>query len=113
MKTNYKEIYLNLIKEKFPEKLNDSKVKYRLDYLNSAINILEFNDLLFNNGDRIHNKIDSRLRSYTQDEIIRILKYQERFKKSNTDIVNKYGMSRATLNSWKKRFQNQLFESIL
>jgi aryl carrier-like protein len=110
---NYKEIYFSLIKEKFPEKLNDPKIKWRLEHLDSAINVIELNDLLFHNGKRESNITDSRLRSYTQDEIIRILKYQERFKKSNTDIVNKYGMTRATLNSWKKRFQNQLFDSVV
>lgn len=113
MKTKYKEIYLNLIQEKFPDKLDDSKILWKLSHLDSSINIIELNDLLFHNGDRNIDITDSRLRSYTYDEIIRILKYQERFKKSNTDIVNKYGMSRATLNSWKKRFQNQLFEPIL
>ncbi len=110
---NYKEIYFSLIKEKFPEKLNDPKIKWRLEHLDSAINVIELNDLLFHNGKRESNITDSRLRSYTEDEIIRILKYQERFKKSNTDIVNKYGMTRTTLNSWKKRFQNQLFDSVV
>jgi hypothetical protein len=109
----YKELFINLIKEKFPDKLDDSKIQWKLSHLNSSINIIELNDLLFHNGDRNFDIIDSRLRSYTQDEIIRILKYQERFKKSNTDIVNKYGMTRATLNSWKKRFQNQLFDSVV
>jgi hypothetical protein len=110
---NYKEIYFSLIKEKFPEKLNDPKVKWRLEHLDSAINVIELNDLLFHNGKRETNITDSRLRSYTQDEIVRILKYQELYKKSNTDIINKYGMTRATLNSWKKRFQNQLFDSVV
>jgi aryl carrier-like protein len=113
MRTNYKEIYLNLISEKFPKKLEDPKVMWKLEHLDSALNIIELNDLLFHNGKREINITDSRLRSYTQDEIIRILKYQEQYKKSNTDIINKYGMTRATLNTWRKRFQNQLFTPIL
>lgn len=113
MKTNYKEIYLSLILEKFPEKLDDAKVIWKLEHLDTAINVIELNDLLFHNGKRESNITDSRLRSYTQDEIIRILKYQEQYKKTNTDIINKYGMTRATLNTWRKRFQNQLFTPVL
>ena len=113
MSTNYKEIYISLIKEKFPEKLEDAMVKWKLNHLDSAINIIELNNLLFHNGYRENNVMDSRLRSYTEVEIIRILKYQERYKKSNTDIINKFGMTRATLNTWRKRFHNQVFTPIM
>jgi hypothetical protein len=82
MNTNYKEIYFCLIKEKFPEKLEEPKVIWRLEHLDSALKIIELNDLLFHNGIRESNIMDSRLRSYTDDEIIKILKYQLCFKKA-------------------------------
>jgi len=40
------------------------------------------NDLLFHNERRENNITDSKLRFYSKDEIIKILKYQLRFKKA-------------------------------
>jgi hypothetical protein len=113
MKTNYKEIFTQLIFEKFPEKLHDPKIEWKLEHLDSALNILDLNQLLFPSVDKKSDLINSRLKSYTKNEIIRILKYQAKYNKGNTEIVEKFGISRTTLITWKKRFQNQFFDLVV
>jgi len=40
MKTNFKEIYFSLFKEKFPKKLEEAKLKLKLEHLDSTINVV-------------------------------------------------------------------------
>lgn len=108
MKINYKDIYINLIMEKCPDRLKDPFVLWKLEHLDSSMSILDLNKNLFKSEESNFNQLDSRLRSYTEEEIIRILKFQCRYKKTNTEIIKKYGMSRATLKTWQKRFKSLL-----
>lgn len=110
---NYKEFFVNLIKEQYPEKLNDPRIQWKLDHLDTSINVLELNNLIFENKDKQSKLVDSRLRSYKESDIIRILRYQAKYNKSNADIVAKFGMTRTTLCTWKRRFENLLFDSKL
>ena len=43
---DYKQIYSDILTEKFPEKLIDSAVKRKLETLDSAIDVLKFNQLI-------------------------------------------------------------------
>lgn len=108
MKIDYKSIFINLIKDKFPEKLRNPNILWKLEHLDSTISVLDLNKELFQKEEIVYTRIDSRLRSYTEEEIIRILKYQKKYKITNIDLVRKYGISRTTLSTWRKRFKKQL-----
>jgi hypothetical protein len=106
VRLNYKDIYIKMILEICPEKLNDPIVLWKLDHLDSNISVLDLNNYLFNSENELFSQMDSRLRSYTEEEIVRILIYQKKYNKTNTDIVRKYScFSRTTLYNWKKRFK--------
>ncbi|NML72242.1 hypothetical protein HHL23_20995 [Chryseobacterium sp. RP-3-3] len=44
---DFKLIYTDIINEKFPEKINDPLIRNKLNALNTAVDVLKFNILVF------------------------------------------------------------------
>ena len=107
---NFKLLFDDILNDKFPEIASKENIKWKLNHLDSSINVLSFNNLMFYNSVDVKKNFDSRLKSYTAKEILRILNYQILYNKSNTEIINKFGMSRSTLIFWKKRYK-ELFKN--
>lgn len=75
---DYKQIYTDILKEKFPEKLIDITIQNKLERLHSAIDILKFNQLIFGEPEYAVEFNNQRLRSYDEESILEILRYQEK-----------------------------------
>ncbi|WP_347216226.1 helix-turn-helix domain-containing protein [Chryseobacterium sp.] len=105
MAPDYKQIYADILQEKCPEKLSDAIIKKKLETLDSAINILKFNKLVFGDSEFNTEFNNQRLRSYDEDSILEILKYQERNGLSNLQLSNHFKISRNTISKWKSIFK--------
>ncbi|MFV0140818.1 helix-turn-helix domain-containing protein [Empedobacter falsenii] len=97
---NYKKIYTDLIVKKFPEKkkfCKDILVKKKL----STLDIIELNEIIFGNKNKPSNQ---QLRSYSKEDIFKILDYQKKHNLNNTQLSKKFSLSRNTITKWKKIF---------
>lgn len=99
---NYKQIYTDIIKQKFPQ-----KEKACMELLNkqnlSAIEIVELNNKVF--GTNLENeKYNQRYRSYNKTTILKILEYQKKHRLNNTQLANHFKLSRNSIAKWKKMF---------
>ncbi|KYH06637.1 transposase [Chryseobacterium cucumeris] len=100
---NYKQIYIDIINIKFPEKMEKC-----LPLLNKAdlleIDIIELNNRIFERMDKEIEKFNQRHRSYNFHSIQKILDYQKKYKYNNSQLANHFGLSRNTVTKWKKLF---------
>ncbi|WP_333596622.1 helix-turn-helix domain-containing protein [Chryseobacterium flavum] len=101
MMPDYKQIYTDILKEKFPEKIIDHKIKSRLERLHSAIDVLRFNQLVFGEPEFTIGFNNQRLRSYDKKSILKILNYQKKNKLTNLQLSNHFKISRNTIGKWK------------
>lgn len=105
MTPDYKQIYTDLLTEKFPEKLAEDHIINKLDNLHSAIDVLKLNQLIFGEQEYREQVNNRRLRSYDEDSIIKILRYQRENNLSNIQLSNHFKMSRNTITKWKLLFK--------
>jgi hypothetical protein len=102
---DYKQIYTDILQEKFPEKLGDSTIRDKLKTLDSAISILKFNKLVFGEPEYAVEFNNQRLRSYDEESIVEILRYQKKNNLSNLQVSNHFKISRNTITKWKAIFK--------
>lgn len=105
MTPDYKQIYLDILHEKFPEKWADITIRNQLDTLNSALDVLKFNKLVFGEPEYIMEFSSQRLRSYDEESILKILKHQKKNELSNLQISKDFKISRNTIKKWKSIFK--------
>ncbi|PQA96892.1 hypothetical protein B0A69_02165 [Chryseobacterium shigense] len=100
---NYTKIYNDLIERNFPEKkeefedLLSKKIKNSLD-------LIKINNMIFNHQNKETNFFNQRLRSYDEESIKKILKYQISNQLNNRQTANLFKLSRNTVSKWKKIF---------
>lgn len=97
---DYKKIYRDLVVIKFPEKINLCKEFLDKEQL-STLDIIELNKIIFGNKNKSSNQ---QLRSYSKEDIFRILDYQKKHNLNNTQLVRTFDLSRNTIAKWKKMF---------
>ncbi|MDR3024374.1 helix-turn-helix domain-containing protein [Chryseobacterium sp.] len=102
---DYKQIYTDILKEKFPEKLIDITIRHKLERLNLAIDILKFNQLVFGDPEYAVEFKSQRLRSYDEESILEILRYQKKNGLSNFQLGSHFKISRNTIAKWKTVFK--------
>ena len=93
---NYKRIYSDILKKKYPEKIeycNSILQKTKL----STLDIIQLNEKIFGSN-------SPRLRSYSKSDILKILDYQKKHKLNNSQLANHFKLSRNTVAKWKKMF---------
>lgn len=100
---NYRQIYKDLIKQKYPDKAEICAVILQKEQL-SFLDILELNRLIFNTVSKENLKMNQKYRSYDQDTIIEILSYQKKNELSNVQLANHFKLSRNTVAKWKRIF---------
>ncbi|GAA5092884.1 hypothetical protein GCM10023210_22490 [Chryseobacterium ginsengisoli] len=98
---DYKQIYLDILQEKYPEKLENQLIKNKLNSLHSAVDILKFDELIFGKSSGSAEFKNQRLRSYDEESVLEILRYQKKNKMTNSDIANHFKISRNTIAKWK------------
>jgi len=101
---NYHAIYADLIAFKKDEKLKAEDTVLNTFKFNSSLDVLEFNSLLFpnENGDTVI--ANQKLRSYTLEDISRILTYKKAQNLTLKEVSYKFKISKTTLLKWIKLF---------
>ncbi|MBE4950212.1 transposase [Chryseobacterium culicis] len=102
---DYKQIYTDILEEKFPEKLTDTALILKLDTLHSAFDILKFNQLIFGEPEYTVGFNSQRLRSYDEASILKILRYQKQNELTNLQLGRQFKISRNTIAKWKNIFK--------
>lgn len=97
---NYKSIYMDIINEKCPERINDFKTLLQKDNL-SVLDIIYLNDKIFKSN-KESRKFNQQRRAYNKEAIFKILEYQKRHHLNNTQISIKFNLSRNSIAKWKK-----------
>ncbi|RLJ30986.1 hypothetical protein CLU97_0387 [Chryseobacterium sp. 7] len=103
---DYKQIYTDILEEKFPEKLIDAAIRLKLETLHSAFDILKFNQLIFGEPEYTVGFNNQRLRSYDKESILKILKYQKQNGLNNLQLGKQFKISRNTIAKWKTIFNS-------
>lgn len=98
---DYKQIYLDILQEKYPEKLNNQLIKNKLNSLHSAVDVLKFDRLIFGEASGSVEFKNQRLRSYDEESILEILKFQKQNGMTNIQVSNHFKTSRNTIAKWK------------
>ncbi|REC63989.1 helix-turn-helix domain-containing protein [Chryseobacterium pennae] len=101
---NYKLIYSDIIEQKFPHKKAECKRLLEKKML-SALDIMELNNRIFGSRDQNLKKINQKLRSYNESDIMGILDYQKNNRMNNLQIAEHFGLSRNTMTKWRRMFQ--------
>jgi len=104
-KPDYNKIFLDLIKIKFPEKLQQYK-HLLTDKELSSLDVLQLNKEIFGTPDKETHKLNQRGRSYDKETIFKILDYQRKNKWTNVKLAQHFQLSRNTITSWKRKFNS-------
>jgi hypothetical protein len=102
---NYRQIYLDIIVEKCPEKINDQNIINKINTLSTILDIVSLNDFIFEKGSLVNESCNQKLRSYDKDSILAILDYQEKNELNNSQLSKHYKLSRNTITKWKRYFK--------
>ncbi len=49
--------------------------------------------------------MNQKLRSYNEEDILRILQYQKNHNMNNLQVAERFGLSRNTMTKWRRLFQ--------
>lgn len=98
---NYKKIYSDIIRKKYPDKeiLCESILKKAML---SSLDVIRLNDLLFETKDKQTLTFNQKHRSYSRIDILNLLSYQRKNKLTNTQLSNEFKISRNTIAKWRK-----------
>lgn len=107
MSPNYQQIYLDIIAEKYPEKMYDSKINEKVNNLVTILDIISLNDLIFEKRNLNIENHNQKLRSYDKKSILTILDYQKKNNLNNSQLSKHYKLSRNSISKWKKIFSDQ------
>lgn len=105
MSPDYKLIYTDIIKEKYPHKINDLQIKYKIENIHNVLDILALNEFIFGETNLNSESENQKLRTYDKNSILKILLYQKTHNLNNTEVSNHFKMSRNTLTRWKEIFR--------
>lgn len=99
---DYKRIYSDLIAEKFPNR-EECKIIMRKKML-SELDVISLNNILFKDNTKDTVAFNQKHRSYSQETILEILKYQKTNNMNNVQLAAHFKLSRNTVAKWKKIF---------
>lgn len=98
---NYKKIYIDILDQKYPQKITICQRILNKKKL-STLDIIALNKIIFGEQDKESMTFNQRHRSYCEKTIIEILDYQKKYNLNNTQIALKFKISRNSLTKWKK-----------
>jgi hypothetical protein len=99
---NYQKIYSDLLKCKGLEK------EISIPPLDKSIDIIKFNNLISKTVGEKKSYITQQSKSYDEESIIVLLRYQKEYDLNNTQLANEYRLSRNTVAKWKKIYQEKI-----
>jgi len=102
MMPNYKNLYSDLINEKYPNKKHLLKT---LQYKRwSALDVIIINNLIIDYEEKEKTHMNQKYRSYDKETIFNILDYQRKNNLNNTQLSKVFNISRNTITKWKRLF---------
>ena len=69
------------------------------------MDIMELNNRIFGTRNQDVKKMNQKLRSYNETDIMRILDYQKNHRMNNIQVAEHFGLSRNTMTKWRRIFQ--------
>ncbi|GEN74043.1 helix-turn-helix domain-containing protein [Chryseobacterium lathyri] len=103
MKTpNYQKIYQDLLKFKGLDK------EITIPKLEKSIDIIRFNDLISKRQKEKRSEITQHAKSYDEESILMLLRYQKKNNLNNTQLANEFRLSRNSVSKWKKIYQYKI-----
>lgn len=105
---DYNKIYTDLIEKKFPEKKKEFAHLLSKEIKNS-LQLIKINDLIFKDQNEEIKILNQKLRSYDEESIKQILKYQTLNKLNNQQTAIQFKLSRNTVAKWKKIYLEPVF----
>lgn len=98
---NYKQIFIDILDIKFPEKRKFCEKILNKKNLNT-LDIIELNQIVFHRSGLDENISNAKHKSYDVAAKQQIISYQRKFKLTNTQAANHFKLSRNTIAAWKK-----------
>lgn len=103
IKPNYKKIYTDLLKLKFPEKEKECfQLLKKNDF--TELDVIEIENIIFGKQNPKSELNNRRHRSYNRAAIFKILDYQKENNLNNSQLAIHFGLSRNTIAKCKKIF---------
>jgi DNA-binding transcriptional regulator YiaG len=110
IKPDYKKIYSDLLRKKYPHKVEECTILLNKDDL-SILDIINLNKKISGNQDMEITKENQKHRSYNKEAILQILEYQSKNRLNNSQLANHFHLSRNTVAKWKKNISNNAFKN--
>ncbi|MBB6371845.1 helix-turn-helix domain-containing protein [Chryseobacterium shigense] len=95
---DYKKIYIDILKKKYPEKAERCTVILQKEQLTS-LDVVHLNEIIFGKESAVKNQAH---KSYDTEAIHEILNYQSKNSLSNSQLARHFRISRNTVAKWKK-----------
>lgn len=99
---NYKQIYTDIIQEKFPDKKEECHTILSKNRI-SVMDIITINKIIFGTN-KESDSFNQKHRAYSKHDIMKILDYQQKNKLNNSQLAIHFSLSRNTIAKWKKCF---------
>ncbi|MDM1063938.1 helix-turn-helix domain-containing protein [Empedobacter falsenii] len=99
---NYKLIFEDILSDLYPEKKDLCTKILSKDNLN-IFDILTLNKLIF--GNSLNNR-NNKFKTYSEEEILYILKFKKNNKLKNIEIAEHFNLSRNTITKWLKKYND-------
>lgn len=100
---NYKQIYKDLIEQKYPHKKAICANILEKEQLN-FLDVIELSQLIFETVSKKTLEMNQKYRSYDKATIVEILNYQKENGLNNTQLSIHFKLSRNTVTKWKALF---------
>ncbi|WP_228428141.1 helix-turn-helix domain-containing protein [Chryseobacterium oncorhynchi] len=104
---DYRQIYTDIIDEVYPEKKGNMQINNKMECIETVMDILTLNTLIFGSSEQITESKSRKLRSYDQNSILKILEYQRKNKLNNITTAIHFKISRNTLTKWHRIFKDK------
>ncbi|WP_291120187.1 helix-turn-helix domain-containing protein [Empedobacter sp. UBA7248] len=101
---NYKQIYFDLVVEKFQTKLKFVK-KFLEKESFSSLDIIRVNKIIFDTSYNLDHE-NQKHRAYEKSDIIYILNYQKKHRLTNSTVAKYFNVSRNSISKWRSIFSN-------
>ncbi|UWX59487.1 helix-turn-helix domain-containing protein [Chryseobacterium oranimense] len=100
---DYKKIYTDIIFKKCPEKYKLCDFILQKKAL-SVLDVIKLNQLIFSFEGQEIAQFNQKHRSYDEASILEILEFQRKNGYNNTELADKFKLSRNSVAKWKKMF---------
>lgn len=103
---DYKKIFKDIIQYQYPQKAKACESILNKESL-TGIDVITLNNLIFEPRSQETVVFNQKHHFYDKQSIMQILEYQKKHNLNNTQVAQKYKLSRNTVAKWKKLGLNQ------